>query len=39
MLLEDWQHPIIEDIGNRDRRLPFTDLGKADLAVGVDEHL
>src|SRR5262249_36534608 len=37
VLLEEWQHSVIEQIGRRDRRLAVVELGKADLGVGVDE--
>ena len=39
MLLEERQHTVIEQIGCRDGRLAVVELGKAYLAVGVDEGL
>jgi hypothetical protein len=33
------QHPIIQQIGRRDRRLPIIQFRKPDLAVGIDERL
>ena len=37
MLLEEWQHTVIEQIGRRDGRLAVVELGKAYLGVGVDK--
>src|SRR5262245_56524417 len=39
VLLEEWQHTVIEQIGRRDGRLAVVELGKAYLGVGVDEGL
>ena len=39
VLLEEWQHTIIEQIGRRDGRLAVVELGKAYLGIGVDEGL
>ena len=37
VLLEEWQHTVIEQIGRRDGRLAVVELGKAYLGVGVDK--
>lgn len=39
MLLIEWQHPVIEQIGSGDRRLGGVELGMGDLAIGVDVGL
>src|SRR6516165_6798803 len=39
VLLEEWQHAVIEQIGRRDGRLAVIELGKAYLGIGVDEGL
>ena len=39
MAVEERQHPVVEEIGCRDRRLTIVQLGEADLGVGVDEGL
>ena len=39
VLLEERQHPVIEHVGCRDRVLAVVELGKGELAVGVDEGL
>ena len=31
MAIEEWDHPVIEKIGRRDRRLAVVELGKSDL--------
>jgi hypothetical protein len=36
VLLEEWQHRVIEQIGRRDRRFAVVELGKGDLGVGVN---
>jgi hypothetical protein len=38
-LLEERQHPVIQQIGRGDCRLDVVKLGEADLGVGVDEGL
>src|SRR5262249_2152945 len=37
VLLEEWQHTVIEQIGRRDGRLAVVELGKAYLGAGVDK--
>jgi hypothetical protein len=37
--LEQRDHPIIEQISRRDRRLAIVELGTGDLGVGIDEGL
>ena len=39
VLLEEWQHAVIEQIGRRDGHLAVVELGKAYLGIGVDEGL
>ena len=39
MLLEERQHPIIQQIGRRDRYFPVIQFGKAHFAIGIDEGL
>ena len=39
MLLEQRHHPIIEQIGGRDRGLAIVKLGASNLGVGIDEGL
>jgi hypothetical protein len=39
MLLEEGQHPVIQEIGGRDWRLPVIQFREPDLAVGIDERL
>ncbi len=39
VLLEERQHPVIEQIGRRDRRLDRVQLGHGHFAVRVDEGL
>src|SRR6516165_1166994 len=39
VLLEEWQHAVIEQIGRRDGHLAVIELGKAYLGIGVDEGL
>ena len=39
MLLEQRQHPIVEQIRGRDRRLAIIKLGASDLGMGIDERL
>ena len=39
VLLEERQHPVIEQIGRRDRRLDVIELGERHLRIGVDEGL
>ena len=39
MLVEERQHPVIEQICRRDRYLAIVQLGAGDLGVGVDEGL
>jgi hypothetical protein len=39
MLIEEWQHPVVEQIGRRDRRLAIVELGTGDLGVAIDEGL
>src|ERR1700751_3043382 len=39
MLFEERQHPIIEQICRRDRRLAIVKLSASDLGVGIDEGL
>jgi hypothetical protein len=37
--LEERQHPIIQQLGGRDRRHPIIELRKAHLAIRIDEGL
>jgi len=39
VLLEQRHHPIIEQIGGRDRGLAIVKLGASNLGVGIDESL
>src|SRR5215831_12823817 len=39
VLLKEWQHTVIEQIGRHDRRFAIVEFGKADLGVAVDEGL
>src|SRR6478609_7005739 len=39
VLLEQRQHPIVEQIRGRDRRLAIIKLGASDLGMGIDERL
>ena len=39
MAFEQRDHPIIEQISRRDRRLAIVELGTGDLGVGIDEGL
>ena len=39
VLLKEWQHTVIEQIGRRDLRFAIVEFGKADLGIGVDEGL
>ena len=39
MVLEERQHPVVEQIGGGDRRLAVIELGESHLGVGVDEGL
>src|SRR5215469_13264944 len=39
VLIKEWQHPIIEQIRRRDRRLAIVQLGAGDFGVGIDEGL
>ena len=39
VLLEERQHPVVEQIRRRDRCLAVIQLGEANLGVGVDEGL
>ena len=39
MLLEERQHPVIEQIHSRHRSLAIIELGKRHLAVRIDERL
>jgi hypothetical protein len=39
VLLIEWQHPVVEQIGGGERRLDVIELCKADRGVGVDEGL
>ena len=36
---EERQHPVVEQIGSRDRRLGGVELGRSPLGVGIDEGL
>jgi hypothetical protein len=37
MAIEQRDHPVIEKIGGRDRRLAVIELGASDLGIGIDE--
>ena len=39
VVVEERDHPIIEDVGRGQRRLACVELGKAHLGVGVDHRL
>ena len=39
MAVEERDHPVVEQIGCRDRRLAIVELGAGDLGVGIDEGL
>jgi len=39
VLVIEWQDPVVQEIGRRDRRLAVVELGKRDLGVGVDKGL
>ncbi len=39
MLLEERQHPVVEQVGRCDQRLAVVELGEGRLRVGVDEGL
>jgi hypothetical protein len=39
VLLEERQHPVVQEIGRRDRRLAIIELGEGDLGIGIDEGL
>ena len=39
MAVEERQHPVVEEIGRRDRRLTIVQLSEANLGVGVDKGL
>ena len=39
MLLEEWQYPVVQEIGCRDRCLAIIELGEGHLGVRVDEGL
>ena len=39
MLCEEWQHPIIVQVGGGDRRLGCVALGRGPLRIGIDEGL
>ncbi len=39
MLLEQWQHPIVEQIRRRDRRLAIVQLGASNFGIGIDKGL
>ena len=39
VLVEEGDHPVVQQLGRADRRLAVVELGEADLRVGVDEGL
>src|SRR5215469_10087090 len=39
VLVVEWHHPVVEDLGGGDRRLAIIELGKGDLGIGVDHGL
>jgi len=39
VLVVERHHPVIEDLGRGDRRLPVIELDESDLGVGVDDGL
>src|SRR6266536_3546094 len=38
-LLEEWQYPVVQQVGRGDRRLAVIQLAESDLGIGVDEGL
>src|SRR6266700_3797902 len=39
VLLEEWQYPVVQQVGRGDRRLAVIQLAESDLGIGVDEGL
>jgi len=39
VLVKERQHPVVEQIRGRDRRLAIVQLGARDLRIGIDERL
>ena len=39
VLIVEWHHPVVEDLGRGDRGLTVIELGKGDFGIGVDDGL
>src|SRR5262249_51834611 len=39
VLIVEWHHPVVEDLGRGDRGLTVIELGKGDFGIGIDDGL